>query len=95
MLNHMNNIPEKGDQARPQARLERRAAHSPEGNMCEPSLRLLGPESLLARTPAELIAALRQLRAEVTAEGEEALERWRRGIARHAFKLSAPNLAHI
>ncbi len=62
--------------------------------MPEPSLRLLEPESLPAQTPAELIATLRQLYAEATAEGEQVLERWRRGMARHAFKLSAPNLAH-
>ena len=58
------------------------------------STRLLEPETLRPRAPAELLAALRQLRAEICADGSKMLDRWRRGTARQAFKLSAANLAH-
>jgi pyruvate kinase len=56
--------------------------------------RLLEAETLRTRAPAELLAILRQLRAEVSADGDKALQHWQRGIGRHAFKLSAANLAH-
>jgi pyruvate kinase len=56
--------------------------------------RLLEPETLRPRALAELLAALRQLRAEISAEGRRTLDGWRRGIARHAFKASAANLAN-
>jgi pyruvate kinase len=59
---------------------------------CPP--RLLAPETLRAQTPAQLLGALVELRAAVAAEGEATLARWRRGIARHAFKAGAANLAH-
>ena len=62
--------------------------------MSDRGVRLLEPETLRGRRPSELLAALRQLRTEVSAEGEQTLERWRRGIARHACKLGAANLAH-
>jgi pyruvate kinase len=58
------------------------------------SPRLLEPETLRSHQPVELIATLRQLRAEVSAEAEETLRRWQRPFARHPFKLSAANLAH-
>ena len=58
------------------------------------STRLLEPETLRPRAPAKLLAALCQLRADVSAEGETTLEGWRRSFARQAFKLSAANLAH-
>jgi pyruvate kinase len=58
------------------------------------SPRLLEPETFRPRAAAELLAVLRRLRAEVSAEAETTLEGWRRPFARHAFKLSAPNLAH-
>jgi pyruvate kinase len=62
--------------------------------MSKRRLRLLEPETLRLRAPAKLLGALRQLRADVAADGENTLQRWQRPIARHAFKLGAANLAH-
>lgn len=62
--------------------------------MLDRSRRLIEPESLRPRTPAELLGALRRLRAEIAAEAEQTLERWRPGIARRTFRLSVANLAH-
>jgi pyruvate kinase len=41
----------------------------------------------------ELLAAMRQLRAEVAAEGQRIYERWEPHIRRRAFRISAQNLA--